>query len=674
LDAALRIILPYVSRASLRTLGVFNLVFLSLVAIRLLPFDAKGADRLSHWSLGIFVPLIIWAVARTRTSLSFFLLNVLVFLLLISICFGGPSLLVSLGSLTLFGLAAICFRRISIEDLLLSFFSICLVDKLSWWSVTPGLTGLLNSFSHSISALGALALSFFLLTDTKERITYRRSFDLFAIAVITLISLRHDRLFDPTSYGHWAVIVGPAEMLRTGGKLLWDIPSMYGFANTILIALLPFESVFQSFYFLNVLANLIAGILLYSVFRNLGSSFFHQCVALLTVLGCYFLLPSEGERLMSPHNCPSNYAFRYFWVIALWSFLYHFQNRLLRSRYLFSGSVLWFLGAIWSMESFAFVSATWLPVYFYFTGKKPLPLPRKILVLTFPLMAIVTFLGSVSFFYKASYGLWPDWKCFYEFAFARASGRWANLAVKGFGASWALISSFIALQISLREELESSRKESAVVLGAISLSLWLIAATFVSRGTPAYVTLLFPFILLSFCFAHRVERKGFAVLFAPLLALAIVQPWTNSSEAKHFLVSSFQGYHSQIDSFLPEPDVEIQNLTNRAGLREDSRIVYATDAPELVGDWLPPVRGKFSKPWLPAPGDLLDALPPDRRKTYFERFSQRFQGPVWLLLERRENYDVKEIGPLFGFVNENYVLEAKFQSPRYDLLKISRRE
>src|SRR5262249_32015835 len=63
------------------------------------------------------------------------------------------------------------------------------------------------------------------------------------------------RPLDSAASHHWGVHVGPAELLRQGGWLLWDVPIQYGFLNTLLVAWLPTENVWQSFYLVNSLLH-----------------------------------------------------------------------------------------------------------------------------------------------------------------------------------------------------------------------------------------------------------------------------------------------------------------------------------------------------------------------------------------------------------------------------------
>jgi hypothetical protein len=73
----------------------------------------------------------------------------------------------------------------------------------------------------------------------------------------------------PDAYVHWTFFVGPAEDVRQGGSLLWDVPSWYGFLDILLLASLPTDSCWQSMYLMNSSSLFISAVVVYSVLRAL---------------------------------------------------------------------------------------------------------------------------------------------------------------------------------------------------------------------------------------------------------------------------------------------------------------------------------------------------------------------------------------------------------------------
>jgi hypothetical protein len=71
--------------------------------------------------------------------------------------------------------------------------------------------------------------------------------NIIAIGIFGLFSIRIEPLtltstgmhIPDVGFLHWSVFIGPAEMVRQGGWLLWDVPSQYGFLEYTLIVHFP---------------------------------------------------------------------------------------------------------------------------------------------------------------------------------------------------------------------------------------------------------------------------------------------------------------------------------------------------------------------------------------------------------------------------------------------------
>jgi hypothetical protein len=58
------------------------------------------------------------------------------------------------------------------------------------------------------------------------------------LVIAAFLAFRVENNIIAYNYGFF---IGPAEVIRQGGWLLWDVPSQYGYLNVLLIALLPFK-------------------------------------------------------------------------------------------------------------------------------------------------------------------------------------------------------------------------------------------------------------------------------------------------------------------------------------------------------------------------------------------------------------------------------------------------
>src|SRR5207244_8081385 len=87
-----------------------------------------------------------------------------------------------------------------------------------------------------------------------------------------------------TTYHHWGAIVESSHLVREGGWPLWDVPTQYGFFNTLLLAALPFSSVWQSLYVCHVVLLTVSAGIVFWLLRSLRPGLLHYIFALLTTV------------------------------------------------------------------------------------------------------------------------------------------------------------------------------------------------------------------------------------------------------------------------------------------------------------------------------------------------------------------------------------------------------
>ena len=313
--------------------------------------------------------------------------------------------------------------------------------KLLWWATFPGWffsgDNLAETvYRFTICAL-ALVLVFFTLRDngrleTRGRTRFLTASNVFAMLVIALASVRSDQLFNTMAYSHWGVVIGPAEMVRQGGWLLWDVPAQYGFLNTLVVAALPFKSVWQSAYFLNSLLLFLSAGFLFFVLRSISIGVRNYVFSLAVTLAAVFLMSGWPPALLGPQVFPSIGPFRFFWCYALLAVLIWEFNGSGEKRYRipFIGTLLWLIGSLWSSESAVYCAAIWLPAYTLIAIRRTrvdLHLPTKPVRVTIawliaPIVVLVVTLGLISAYYLLRLGHGPDWRSFYEYSFSFAGG------------------------------------------------------------------------------------------------------------------------------------------------------------------------------------------------------------------------------------------------------------
>lgn len=184
-----------------------------------------------------------------------------------------------------------------------------------------------------------------------------------ALYVFALMHFRLDGLMNPYPVHHWRAWLEPAESVRDGGWLLWDVPAQYGFLHTLLMAILPTDNTWQSLYLLNGALLALSSYILFLVLRTRHRSFAGFVLCLTVALSSTMLL---WRNAADPRHIPSTGAMRFFWVYPLAGYILYAYKHFLRTQSLprhacAVGNALWLAGVLWSYESAVFMTLIWLP-------------------------------------------------------------------------------------------------------------------------------------------------------------------------------------------------------------------------------------------------------------------------------------------------------------------------
>jgi hypothetical protein len=272
--------------------------------------------------------------------------------------------------------------------------------------------------------------------------------NLLALLVFAVLSFRTD-WWEPTgeyAYWHWSYFVGPAEDVRRGGWLLWDVPSWYGFLSILTVAVLPTDECWRSMYLVNSSTIFVSAAVLFFVLRSLRAGVLNWVFSVAATTACVFLLPNlHTVVLAGPHPTPSVGAFRFLWVYVLLAVLAWGFRRSARGKpvgiVLWVGCLAWLAGVLWSFESAVYATTIWLPsyaltVWHHATGSDAPArsfgkrLRAVTLWMLLPLLLFAVTLGALVSYYKSVLGHAPDWAAFTEVAQA-LSAQGADWWYKG---------------------------------------------------------------------------------------------------------------------------------------------------------------------------------------------------------------------------------------------------
>jgi len=187
------------------------------------------------------------------------------------------------------------------------------------------------------------------------------------LGVLVAVCFRTQQLHYMGTVHHWKAILEPAISVRSGGWLLWDTPSQYGYLMTLLLAALPTHSVWQSLYLLNGTLLTASGFAIFALLYSSHRSIAGYCMALMVALCSITFLTSStmGDFRVFPASGILRFAWIYI-ILGYALFLWHLHNRrriIVSSLYMYGcGAALWVCGVLWSLESLVYSTILWIPI------------------------------------------------------------------------------------------------------------------------------------------------------------------------------------------------------------------------------------------------------------------------------------------------------------------------
>jgi hypothetical protein len=517
------------------------------------------------------------------------------------------------------------------------------------------------------------------VSDAIARFRFWSVGNVVAILIFALASFSSDQKFDLAgSYSHWGVIVGPAGMVRQGAWLLNDAPSQYGFLSTLTVALLPFETVWQSLYVLNSVLLLLSSSFLFYIFRSLRTGPANFIFALLITLAAVFLLPGYLYLGYAPQAFPMLGPFRFGWVYALLAVLFwEFRSSEISPapRVLLLGTLIWLLGSLWSSESAAYCAAVWLPAYALLILRRAVCTHRKqrsskkslndaVAWLLLPLLTGTSAVVLINFYYLLTLGHSADWRGFYEYSFSSIVGFFAlpsgiDTPVLTLLLIFCLTSAVVAH--FLRRGL--TPKPVSLLAGTWG-ALWAMSSYYVSRSHPNNANALTPMLCFSMGIAlyllvrYQAQdwwRMTLRMSLVPFLTIILIMTFANTSFLKSYFTGRVFGYQRNINLYLPRVDSSLSNLMTSSGVKPSDPLIYCARGlyaaeppfdglsiehgvlfPVWIGDDCKQVVSPAYS-WLPtAPLAVLAPLAEDRRQEYMARFATRAKLSGWLVQSKHE--------------------------------------
>ncbi|MGO8671295.1 MAG: hypothetical protein ACLQVD_08045 [Capsulimonadaceae bacterium] len=485
--------------------------------------------------------------------------------------------------------------------------------------------------------------------------------DALIVLLLLLASFRTYWLFSGDSnvpYHHWGVYIGPAQMVRQGGWLLWDVPSQYGFLSTLSIAFLPTTSVWTSFYYLIGVFQGATALFLYWIGRSTARSFAGRILSALLVLSAVFWIGTRSYGVVpGPQTFPSTGAFRFFWVYAVLAVLIYCSRLTRRGTVpvwpLAVGCVCWAIGVCWSVESAFYTSAAWLPAFYFIiwqvtTGRSDQnspTLPRHmawILAVLPPALVSGAVIG-IDLFYRHGLQRLPDWSMYFEYARSFQSG-FGELPLDFNGSIWvAFICALVPATLALTLFRKSQSDPDIGVLVAGASTVVAVSSYCMGRSHPNNLLNIMPACLAAALLSLRQLDRSFsgrspAALLAracliPILVTCMAATANTPTHALLWIRTTLTVPPATVDYLLPRYTGEAASLLLGARVGPTDPLFYY-DVNLPMADPLeaePRVRA-YATPFSPLAA--MDPLGPSRAGVYLERFTDRVHSGTWVLIPK----------------------------------------
>jgi len=466
------------------------------------------------------------------------------------------------------------------------------------------------------------------------------SFALGGVSILLMLwaSFRADMLFLPGAEYHWEYFVGAIRGIASGGWLLWDTPSQYGFLNIVLASLMPGATVWQQFYVFQALLLLgVSGGLYFTLLRCFPATARNHIVLLGAVMLAIFFADPE---FIGPSPYPSSSVVRFLWVyisvLTLWYLPEHGRRQALVT------GLVWALGVMWSAESAVYVTAIWsfnVAAIFLRQSSEPPSVSLAVRYLVAACASLAGLLLLISVYYLVRLGVVPDFRSLFDHALGYAAGfGYVPFPVAGPGNILLLLFvGCVATAALLRMQPVGSMGHRLSPIAGMAGALWGIATYYIGRPVPQNITAMLPMLMMFALLATRVVgemRAPAAAVFVRAAAIpllfVIALPVFNIGWYK--VLGDTTSWSSDVTAGLPSANRELQDLIQQVNPGLSLPMTYYGDeaAPPVL---TPAVAAWTSTAWLPVPLQLLEVpISEARRAVYLKRSICRRQIQTGLII------------------------------------------
>jgi hypothetical protein len=470
---------------------------------------------------------------------------------------------------------------------------------------------------------------------------------IFYTILVLVLSFRSDYIVSITgSSFHWSYFTGVIKTIRSGGHLLVDTPSQYGFLNVLIPSLIPLDDPRSSFYIFQSLL-LVIFCLIYFIVISKSTLFLTNKVfwIIIPTLLIFFADPV----LIGPQLYPSSSVVRFLPSTLTAMYLIRREPKLqLALNDLIKITFILIINLLWSGESFLY-SAFIIFAYFAFNimaqnieanlflkFKSLLYLYVKVLII----FLIMICISSAT--YKMIYNLWPDYRLlfFYPTKYARGFGSTELIYNAPF---WfpVVISLFLFLLVM---RVKTYKDKNSVFIGGSIIIIWL--SYYFGRSVADNIIAIYPLIVVILIvaisnlnnFKPFIEFRVLMSLFATFTFLWGISSVLSPNLAKTF--GQFQTFSSlPIEDPIKAPDNMSQDLEILSRKYDSPPISFfgQGNLPFIDKDRFPSVN--VNQTFIPSPIGLLEApLNTEERLVFLRKFYENVDVSGGLLVMDNWNF------------------------------------
>lgn len=510
----------------------------------------------------------------------------------------------------------------------------------------------INSFSsHNyiwmLFVVLIIVLAFIYLLYGKEKFKWATKINrlgfFILLAISFLLSLRSDSLFLGSSELHWSYFIGVIQTLRSGGELLWNTPSQYGFLNIQIPSFFPWTSRNSLFIFQALLFFMSSFIIIKTTYLFLKNKIVFIPISLAALSLFFFADPA----IIGPTLYPSSSVMRFFWCYALLFLILlgYYKRDILNGRVKWIITGAYIMGSLWSAESMLY--STSIYGTYMLTSTIAMYKLKSNYILKFLLknIAVIVF-ACIAF--NAIYILLtkhlPDWSMYFMYVLNYAEG-YGEFVIRPGGIYWAIIIALSSIVFVLAGLYSKKRYSEWIIISVCFSSLWIVTSYYIGRAVTNNITALLPLVFYIFLVAYSVlmEAKFFNYR---ILITSVILPWVIAGVIGGIGNPQFPDklqefrYAENINSKSFKPDKDLSSVLKSLKVTNDTRIAYYGDPYDnpIIS------TGKGgevdSAVGIPLPMALLEEpISEHKRDIILGRFFSDINESVYLIHKKSENME-----------------------------------